>query len=63
MREHGTVFYASLQNNYSVGILVADSMGKEVTPYALDGFDKDAYDYAVKLIQAVSPNLERLDSI
>lgn len=63
VREHGTVFYASLQNNYSVGILVADSMGKEVTPYALDGFDKDAYDYAVKLIQAVSPNLERLDSI
>ena len=57
------MFYASLQNNYSVGILVADSMGKEVTPYALDGFDKDAYDYAVKLIQAVSPNLERLDSI
>lgn len=63
VREHGTVFYASLQNNYSVGILVADSMGKEVTPYALDGFDKDAYDYAVKLIQAVSPNLEHLDSI
>ncbi|MGN0718958.1 MAG: sigma 54-interacting transcriptional regulator [Anaerovoracaceae bacterium] len=63
VREHGTVFYASLQNNYSVGILVADSMGKEVTPYSLDGFDKDAYDYAVKLIQAVSPNLERLDSI
>ncbi len=63
VREHGTVFYASLQNNYSEGILVADSMGKEVTPYALDGFDKDAYDYAVKLIQAVSPNLERLDSI
>lgn len=63
VREHGTVFYASLQNNYSVGILVADSMGKEVTPYALDGFDKDVYDYAVKLIQAVSPNLERLDSI
>lgn len=63
VREHGTVFYASLQNNYSVGILVADSMGKEVTPYALDGFDKDAYDYAVKLIQAVSPNLERLDAI
>ena len=63
VREHGTVFYASLQNNYSVGILVADSMGKEVTPYALDGFDKDAYDYAVKLIQAVSPSLERLDSI
>ncbi|MGN0712787.1 MAG: sigma-54 interaction domain-containing protein, partial [Anaerovoracaceae bacterium] len=63
VREHGTVFYASLQNNYSVGILVADSMGKEVTPYALDGFDKDAYDYAVKLIQAVSPNLECLDSI
>lgn len=63
VREQGMVFYASLQNNYSVGILVADSMGKEVKTYALDGFDKDAYDFAMKLIRKVSPNLKQLDSV
>lgn len=63
VKEQGVVFYTSLKNNYSVGILVADSIGKEVTPYALDGYVKEAHGFAVELADKVSPNLEFLDSI
>lgn len=63
VKEGGVVFYASLKNNYSDGILVADSIGKEITPYALDGFVKDAYDFAEELIGQVNSNLEFLDAI
>ena len=63
VKEKGVVFYTSLKNNYSVGILVADSLGKEVIPYALDGYVKDAHGFAVELIQKVSSNLEYLDSL
>ncbi|MDD7601430.1 MAG: sigma 54-interacting transcriptional regulator [Firmicutes bacterium] len=63
VREQGAVFYNGLQNNYSVGILVADAFSKEVTPHALDGFHRGAYELAMELIRSVSPNLKRLDAI
>lgn len=63
VKEKGVVFYTSLKNNYTVGLLVADSLGKEVTSYALDGYVKEAYLFAAELIEKVSSNLEFLDAI
>ena len=63
VKEKGIVFYTSLKNNYNVGLLVADSLGKEVTSYALDGYVFEAYVFAEELIEKVNSNLEFLDAI
>ena len=63
VKEQGTVFYTSLKNNYGAGLLAADSMGKEVTSYALDGYVREAHEFAAELIEKVSSNLEFLDAI
>ena len=63
VKECGMVFYTSLKNNYNMGLLVADSLGKEVTSYALDGYVKEAHTFAAELIEKVSSNLEFLDAI
>ena len=63
VKERGTVFYTSLKNNYGAGLLAADSMGKEVTSYALDGYVREAHEFAAELIEKVSSNLEFLDAI
>ena len=63
VKEKGIVFYTSLKNNYNVGLLVADSLGKEVTSYALDGYVFEAHVFAAELIEKVSSNLEFLDAI
>lgn len=63
VKENGVVFYASLKNNYGAGLLVADSLGKEVTSYALDGYVKEAHTFATELIEKVGANLEFLDAI
>jgi len=63
VKEKGIVFYTSLKNNYNAGLLAADSMGKEVTSYALDGYVKEAHTFAAELIEKVSSNLEFLDAI
>ena len=63
VKEKGVIFYTSLKNNYNTGLLVADSLGKEVRTYALDGYVREAHEFAVKLIEKVSSNLEFLDAI
>lgn len=63
VKEKGTVFYTSLKNNYAAGLLAADSMGKEVTSYALDGYVRDVYASTAELVDRVSSNLEFLDAI
>ncbi|MBR4862338.1 MAG: sigma 54-interacting transcriptional regulator [Firmicutes bacterium] len=63
VKDQGTVFYTSLKNNYGAGLLAADSMGKEVNSYALDGYVHEAHTFAAELIEKVSSNLEFLDAI
>ena len=63
VKDKGTVFYTSLKNNYGAGLLAADSMGKEITSYALDGYVHEAHEFAEELIKKVSSNLEFLDAI
>lgn len=63
VKERSLVFYTSLKNNYTTGLLVADSMGKEIIPYALDGYVKDAQAFASGLVSNVLGNLERIDAM
>ena len=63
VKDRGTIFYTSIKNNYNTGLLVADSLGKEIISYALDGYVKEAHHFAEELIEKVSSNLEFLDAI
>ena len=54
------VCYTDINNSYAQGLLIADCFGKQVDHYALDGYEKDAYEFAVKLVNKVKPNLDIL---
>lgn len=63
VKDGGMVFYTSLMESYPTGLLVADSIGKEVIPFAMDGYSRGAYDFAVNLIKKIEPNLKQLDAV
>lgn len=57
----GLVCHTNIGNAYSKGMLIADSLGKEVVNYALDGVCAHTFDYAMQLVvstQAVFANLD-----
>lgn len=61
VRSGGLVCHTNIGNAYSKGMLIADSLGKEVINYALDGVCAHTFDYAMQLVvstQAVFANLD-----
>ncbi len=60
VKDSGMVCYTDINNSYAQGLLIADCFGKQVDHYALDGYEKDAYEFAVKLVNKVKPNLDIL---
>jgi len=63
VKDNGMVCYIGMNNNYVQGLLIADCFGKEVTHYSLDGYEREAYSFAVSLINSLMPNLKILDDI
>ena len=61
-RDKGLICYTSLNSTYSQGLLLADSLNKNVTHYGLDGYNDFAYDFALELVQKTEPALNRLDA-
>ena len=61
VREGGLIGYITLNSNCSKGILLADSLGKEVFIQTIEGYNHNAYDAAVALIEEVKPYLIKLD--
>lgn len=47
VRSGGLVCHTNIGNAYSKGMLIADSLGKEVVNYALDGVCAHTFDYAM----------------
>lgn len=63
VREQGMVFYTSLKNTYSMGIILTEALGKEVNAYALDGYTKDAHGTAITLVDKMKDKLDALDRL
>lgn len=61
VKDGGMVCYTGINNSYSQGLLIADCLGKEVDHYALDGYDNDAYDFAVDFVEKTLPEFKMLD--
>lgn len=62
VKDKGTICYMSFKNNYSEGSLIADSLGKEVNSYSTYGYDRNVYEYALSLAEALTPHLRKLDN-
>lgn len=63
VKDNGMVCYVRVNDNYTNGLLIADCFGKEVKHYTLDGYDKEAYSFAVRLIRGILAELELLDEL
>lgn len=61
VKDGGMVCYTGINNSYSQGLLIADCLGKEVNHYALDGYDEDAFEFAVEFVERAIPKLKKLD--
>lgn len=61
-RNKGEICFISMSNRYNQSMLAADSMGKEVFFYALDGFKDTTFEFSRELVEYSRSCLERLDS-
>ncbi len=61
VKDGGFIGYITLNNQYNIGLLLADSMGKEIISYTSDGYHGDAYDYGIELLSGCGAYLEKLD--
>lgn len=57
----GEICFISMSNRYNQSMLAADSMGKEVYFYALDGFRDTTFGFTKELTEYAEPSLEKLD--
>ncbi|MFQ9425340.1 MAG: sigma-54 interaction domain-containing protein [Anaerovoracaceae bacterium] len=63
VKDNGMVCYTGMSDNYTKGLLIADCFGKEVNHCTLDGYEKEAYPFAVSLINGLLPELFMLDKL
>ena len=61
VRSGGLVCHTNIGNAYSKGMLIADSLGKEVVNYALDGVCAHTFDYAMRLVVSTQDVFANLD--
>ena len=61
VRPGGLVCHTNIGNAYSKGMLIADSLGKEVINYALDGIYANTFDYALQLVRETEKVFRNLD--
>lgn len=62
VREGGIICHTNMSNNYSQGLLIGDSLGKEIISYALDGLYGNTYEFAKELVESARPYLDIIDS-
>ena len=62
VREGGIICHTNMSNNYSQGLLIGDSLGKEIITYALDGLYGNTFEFAKELVKTAELYLDRLDS-
>ena len=60
-KNKGEICFISMSNRYNQSMLAADSMGKEVFFYALDGFKDTTFEFSKELVEYSKPCLDRLD--
>ncbi len=62
VRPGGLVCHTNIGNAYSQSMLIADSLGKEVINYALDGIYANTFEYALQLVSETENVFRSLDA-
>lgn len=57
----GSLYFTNLKNGYSKAILIAESMGKEITTYSLDQYYEDYENFTIKLLTEMRNDLEEIN--
>lgn len=62
-KEKGSLYFTTLRNGYSKAILIAESMGKEITTYALDQYCEGYDDFTIALLNDMREDLDNVNRI
>lgn len=62
-KEKGCLYFTTLRNGYSKAILIAESMGKEITTYALDQYCEGYDDFTVDLLNEMREDLDQVNQL
>ena len=60
-KARGEICFISMSNRYNQSLLAADSLGKEIYFYSMDGFRKSTFEFTSELLKDAEPALKRLD--
>lgn len=59
----GSLYFTNLRNGYSNAILVAESMGKEITTYSLDQYYEGYDNFTIELLTEMSNDLDEINKM
>jgi transcriptional regulator with PAS, ATPase and Fis domain len=62
-KEKGSLYFTNLRNGYSKAILIAESMGKEITTYALDQYYEGYDNFTIQLLSDMREDLDNVNRI
>ena len=61
-KEKGQICFISMSNRYNQSLQAANSLGKEIYFYSIDGFRKSTYEFNSELVKDSEQALKRLDA-
>lgn len=62
-KEKGSLYFTNLRNGYSKAILIAESMGKEITTYSLDQYYEGYDNFTIQLLTEMRNDLDEINNI
>lgn len=62
-KEKGSLYFTNLRNGYSKAILIAESMGKEITTYSLDQYYEGYDNFTIQLLTEMRNDLDEINNL
>ncbi|WP_312650868.1 sigma-54 interaction domain-containing protein [Aminipila sp.] len=62
-KEKGSLYFTNLRNGYSKAILIAESMGKEITTYSLDQYYEGYDNFTIQLLTEMRMDLDEINNM
>nr|WP_315020761.1 sigma 54-interacting transcriptional regulator [uncultured Aminipila sp.] len=62
-KEKGSLYFTNLRNGYSKAILIAESMGKEITTYSLDQYYEGYDNFTIQLLTEMRNDLDEINNM
>ncbi len=63
VKNHGDLYFVTMENHYATAQLIAESMGKEITMYAFDQYIDDCPQFNTRMIRSIKPKLEEVNKL